>query len=94
MVTERVTDTGTTVTPMIHHFGWQPDDFDKITSGGLPVHAAERRPTSSDLELDKVAGGEALGFDADGANAVGAVAADLSSVVHDEDQQVPLLRTA
>ena len=45
-------------------------------------------------ELNAVTGGEALGFDADGVDAVGAVAADLSCVVDDEDQQVPLLRAA
>jgi len=59
---------------------------------GHQVRRGARRP--SELELDEVTGGEALGFDADCTDAVGAVAADLSSVVHDEDQQVPLLRAA
>lgn len=41
MVTGRVTDTGITVAPMIHHFGWQPDDFDKIASGIVAGHILE-----------------------------------------------------
>ena len=41
VVTGRVTDTGITVAPMIHHFGWQPDDFDKIASGIVAGHILE-----------------------------------------------------
>ena len=49
------------------------------------------RQQTENSELHEVAGGEALGLDADCADAVGAVAADMSSVVHDEDQQIPSL---
>ena len=52
------------------------------------------RQQNRESELHEVAGGEALWLDADCKYAVGAVAAGLSSVVHDEDQQVPLLRAA
>lgn len=41
VVTGRVTDTGITVAPMIHHFGWRPDDFDKIASGIVAGHILE-----------------------------------------------------
>ena len=50
--------------------------------------------TDSESELDEVAGGEALVLDADCADAVSAVAADLFSIVYDEDQQLPLFRVA
>ena len=41
VVTGRVTDTGITVAPMMHHFGWRPDDFDKIASGIVAGHILE-----------------------------------------------------
>jgi len=41
VVTGRVTDTGITAAPMIHHFDWQPDDFDKIASGIVAGHILE-----------------------------------------------------
>jgi hypothetical protein len=41
IVTGRVTDTGITVAPMIHHFGWDPTDWDKIASGIIAGHILE-----------------------------------------------------
>lgn len=41
VVTGRVTDTGITVAPMMHHFGWRCDDFDKIASGIIAGHILE-----------------------------------------------------
>ncbi len=41
VVTGRVTDTGLTVAPMIHHFGWEPDDWDRIASGIIAGHVLE-----------------------------------------------------
>ncbi len=41
VVTGRVTDTGITVAPMIDHFGWSPEDFDKIASGIIAGHILE-----------------------------------------------------
>ena len=56
------------------------------TSTSWTPGSSTRPATDRESELDEVAGDEALGLDADCADAVGAVAADLSSVVHDEDQ--------
>ncbi|MGI9621192.1 MAG: acyclic terpene utilization AtuA family protein [Acidimicrobiales bacterium] len=41
IVTGRVTDTGLTVAPMIHHFGWDPHDWDRIASGTIAGHILE-----------------------------------------------------
>ncbi len=41
VVTGRVTDTGLTVAPMIHHFGWDPGDWDRIASGIIAGHILE-----------------------------------------------------
>jgi hypothetical protein len=41
IVTGRVTDTGITVAPMMHHFGWAADDWDKISSGIIAGHILE-----------------------------------------------------
>jgi len=41
VITGRVTDTGITVAPMIHEFGWDLDDWDKIASGIIAGHMME-----------------------------------------------------
>ncbi len=41
IVTGRVTDTGITLAPMIHHFGWDPTDWDKLASGIIAGHILE-----------------------------------------------------
>ncbi|MCP4684033.1 MAG: DUF1446 domain-containing protein [bacterium] len=41
VVTGRVTDTGITVAPMIHEFGWAMDDWDKMAAGVVAGHLIE-----------------------------------------------------
>jgi hypothetical protein len=41
VVTGRVTDTGLTLAPMIHEFGWSPDDWDRLASGTVAGHIIE-----------------------------------------------------
>jgi len=41
IVTGRVTDTGVTLAPMIHEFGWALDDWDRIAAGVVAGHIIE-----------------------------------------------------
>lgn len=41
IITGRVTDTGITIAPMIHEFGWDPKDWNKIASGTVAGHLLE-----------------------------------------------------
>ncbi|MBT4292094.1 DUF1446 domain-containing protein, partial [bacterium] len=41
IVTGRVTDTGITLAPMIHEFGWAFDDWDRISAGIIAGHIIE-----------------------------------------------------
>ena len=41
IVTGRVTDTGITLAPMIHEFGWAMDDWDKMAAGIIAGHMIE-----------------------------------------------------
>ena len=41
VITGRVTDTGVTLAPMVHEFGWAPDDWDRIASGIVAGHIIE-----------------------------------------------------
>ena len=41
VITGRVTDTGVTLAPMIHEFGWAADDWDRIASGIVAGHIIE-----------------------------------------------------
>lgn len=41
IITGRVTDTGLTLAPMIHEFGWKYDDFDKMAVGTIAGHIIE-----------------------------------------------------
>ena len=41
IVTGRVTDTGITLAPMIHEFGWDFDDWDKMAAGIVAGHIIE-----------------------------------------------------
>ena len=41
IVTGRVTDTGLTLAPMVHEFGWDFDDYDKMATGTIAGHIIE-----------------------------------------------------
>ena len=41
IVTGRVTDTGITLAPMIHEFGWRMDDWDRMAAGIVAGHIIE-----------------------------------------------------
>jgi hypothetical protein len=41
VVTGRVTDTGITLAPMIHRFGWKPTDYDQLAAGIIAGHILE-----------------------------------------------------
>ena len=41
VVTGRCTDTGITLAPMIHAFGWKPDDWDRLAAGIVAGHIIE-----------------------------------------------------
>ncbi|HSG99138.1 MAG TPA: acyclic terpene utilization AtuA family protein, partial [candidate division Zixibacteria bacterium] len=47
IVTGRVTDTGITLAPMIHEFGWSETDWDKIAAGVVAGHIIECGAQSS-----------------------------------------------
>ncbi len=41
VITGRTTDTGITLAPMIHEFGWEEDDWDKLAAGTIAGHILE-----------------------------------------------------
>jgi len=41
VITGRVTDTGLTLAPLIHEFGWASDDWDKLAAGTIAGHIIE-----------------------------------------------------
>jgi len=41
VITGRVTDTGLTLGPLMHTFGWSPEDWDKIAAGTVAGHIIE-----------------------------------------------------
>jgi Acyclic terpene utilisation family protein AtuA len=41
IITGRCTDTGLTLGPMIHEFGWSPDDWDRLAAGTIAGHIIE-----------------------------------------------------
>ncbi|NNF57705.1 MAG: DUF1446 domain-containing protein [Rhodothermaceae bacterium] len=47
IVTGRTTDTGLTLAPMIHEFGWAMDDWDKMAAGTVAGHILECGAQSS-----------------------------------------------
>jgi hypothetical protein len=47
VITGRATDTGLTLAPIIHEFGWSEDDWDKLASGTIAGHIIECGAQSS-----------------------------------------------
>lgn len=47
VITGRVTDTGLTLGPLVHEFGWAADDWDRIASGTIAGHIIECGAQSS-----------------------------------------------
>src|SRR5207253_592579 len=41
VITGRATDTGLTLAPIIHEFGWREDDWDKLSAGTIAGHIIE-----------------------------------------------------
>jgi Acyclic terpene utilisation family protein AtuA len=41
VITGRVTDTGLTLAPLVHEFGWPADDWDKLAAGTVAGHIIE-----------------------------------------------------
>jgi len=41
VITGRVTDTGLTLAPIMHHFGWADDDWDRLAAGTVAGHIIE-----------------------------------------------------
>ncbi|HXG44236.1 MAG TPA: acyclic terpene utilization AtuA family protein [Gemmatimonadales bacterium] len=41
VITGRVTDTGLTLGPLVHEFGWAPDDWDRLAAGTVAGHILE-----------------------------------------------------
>jgi Acyclic terpene utilisation family protein AtuA len=41
VITGRATDTGLTLAPMIHEFGWGPNDWDRLAAGTIAGHIIE-----------------------------------------------------
>ncbi len=53
VITGRVTDTGLTLGPLCHEFGWRPDDWDKVAAGTVAGHIIECGAQSSGGNLLK-----------------------------------------
>jgi hypothetical protein len=54
VVTGRCTDTGLTLGPMIHEFGWKLDDWDKVAAGTIAGHIIEcgAQTTGGNCQVD------------------------------------------
>jgi hypothetical protein len=53
VITGRVTDTGLTLGPLVHEFGWAHDDWDRIAAGTIAGHIIECGAQSSGGNLLK-----------------------------------------
>src|ERR1022692_4049060 len=47
VIAGRSTDTALTLAPMVHRFGWKPDDYDKLAAGTIAGHIIECGAQSS-----------------------------------------------
>ena len=65
VVTGRVTDTGITLAPMLHRFGWATDDWDRLASGIVASHILECGAQSTGgnfTDWQKVASFDKVGY--------------------------------
>jgi Acyclic terpene utilisation family protein AtuA len=66
VVTGRATDTGLTLAPLIHEFGWQSNDWDKLAAGTIAGHIIECGAQASggncQFEWDKIPDMANVGF--------------------------------
>jgi hypothetical protein len=66
VITGRVTDTGLTLGPLVHEFGWASDDWDRIAAGTVAGHIIECGAQASGGNLlrdwKRVKGLERVGF--------------------------------
>ena len=66
VVTGRATDTGLTLAPLIHEFGWQQNDWDKLAAGTIAGHIIECGAQASggncQYEWDKIPDMANVGF--------------------------------
>jgi hypothetical protein len=56
----RLTDPALVAGPMIHEFGWQPTDWDKLAAGTMAGHIAECGAQCTGRQLHGLARGEGL----------------------------------
>jgi len=54
VITGRVTDTGLALAPMIHEFGWKPDDWNRLSAGTIAGHSIEcgAQSTGGNCQVD------------------------------------------
>jgi hypothetical protein len=54
VITGRVTDTGLALAPMIYEFGWQPDDWNRLSAGTIAGHSIEcgAQSTGGNCQVD------------------------------------------
>ena len=54
VITGRVTDTGLTLAPMIHEFGWKPGDWNRLSAGTIAGHSIEcgAQSTGGNCQVD------------------------------------------
>jgi hypothetical protein len=78
VITGRVTDTGLTLGPMIHEFGWASDEWDRIAAGTVAGHIIECGAQCSGgnclVDWDRIPGMEDPGYPIIEAHADGAFA--------------------
>ena len=54
VIAGRSTDTALTLAPMVHRFGWGPDDYDKLAAGTIAGHIIEcgAQSTGGNCQVD------------------------------------------
>lgn len=65
IITGRCADSALTLAPLVHHFGWAPDDWDKLAQGSLAGHLIECGCQGAGglfTDWDQVPGWENMGF--------------------------------